>query len=97
MGIKSDSQPTLPCFPILGEWRFRHWQTVGEKVSDTHNFASKVWDTQLTDFQELCLQRKKSAQRETRCQSLKSYQPWSSASLIYLKGTRRQLPDLTMW
>lgn len=83
VGIKSDPQPTLPCFPYsrggrdsdVGRWRVK-------SVRHSQSFASEVWDKgQLTDFQELRLQRKKKAQSraETHCQSLKSYQPWSSA------------------
>lgn len=88
MGIKSDSQPTLPCFPYSRGGRDsdigRRWV---KSVRHSQSFASKVWDKgQLTDFQELCLQRKKKAQRRDSLSVPQILATLVLCPLIYLKG-----------
>lgn len=47
----------------------------------SQSFGAKVWDKgELTDFQELCLQRKtKTQRRDSGFQLLRLYWTWSSA------------------
>ena len=89
VGIKSDPQPTLPCFPYSRGGRDsdigRRWV---KYVRHSQSFASKVWDKgQLTDFQELCLQRR---------DSLSIPQILPTLVLCPQFISRDPVPDLTM-
>lgn len=97
VGIKSDPQPTLPCFPHsqggrdsdVGRW----WVKSGRH---SQSFASEVWDEgQLTDFQELRLQRKKKAQRRDSL-SVPQILPTLVLCPQSISRDRVSAPDLTM-
>ena len=97
VGIKSDPQPTLPCFPYsrggrdsdVGRW----WVKSGRH---SQSFASEVWDEgELTDFQELSLQRKKKAQRRDSL-SVPQILPTLVLCPQSISRDRVSAPDLTM-